>query len=677
MAIGNKILPTFVVLLIAAVIIVPFCVHTKKPTEHSGPGSLFVVKIGPSSSAKHPFVRRDPYSIRIPLPAVLYGPHETFKDMVLDMHQYVNTAIDHARWPESDPSGICIEQRNGTMQYTAEELGTVASRIRNGFRLNYYIDDMPIVSQYGSDGEYRYGVDIGFLSENEKDVFLFTHYDIHIAVDAYGRTLHAVIVPRHTDSAAACGVEYAQPTRAASDVVWTYRVFVERTNTKFEDRMDFYNEKLHGQHAKIEKAALIYCGVAAGIVLLLLGFLVWRIAHRKYELEGLLLTSAATMAGTSLQAVGSSSSDSYIDIELDLADDKRGLLHDEEAGSSRRRQAPKATIYVDVDVNSTGPSTQSFLKSAAPVILGQPKRPVLLAALTGTGVHLLTVTLLGLALSSLVQHSWNNAWQTVIVLLMPVTGCVGGFAATRIIRLYRAKNVLCAGLLLVVMMPAVLLFIFFLVNSIELMHHKWSLVASLFFFCGALLVADCVSMFGGMWLASKFAAPSLPESTGRIYLPPIESKCKWITQFILTTTVSSGLIGFGVIYVTLKIVQSIWADRVVVMILAILGFILLWVLITAAVSILIAYFRVVWNRDPYWHWKTFMTAGGPAVVAFIFGLFYAFTTLDEIDFGTQLLIYLIITFASAMMFIVLGSVAVISTDTFFRRYVYYFVTIRA
>jgi hypothetical protein len=129
----------------------------------------------------------------------------------------------------------------------------------------------------------------------------------------------------------------------------------------------------------------------------------------------------------------------------------------------------------------------------------------------------------------------------------------------------------------------------------------------------------------------------------------------------------------------MKIVQSFWANRVIMLVFVIFGFILLWVLITAALSVLVTYFNVVspiGGRNPYWHWKTFITSGGPAVVAWLVGIFYAITLLQDVDLGSQTLIFIIITFSSVMMFISLGSVGVITVDTFFRRYVYRYLVIR-
>jgi hypothetical protein len=222
-----------------------------------------------------------------------------------------------------------------------------------------------------------------------------------------------------------------------------------------------------------------------------------------------------------------------------------------------------------------------------------------------------------------------------------------------------------------IIMPSVLLFIFFLVNSIEMMHHDSGVIAAMFFFCLLLLMVDLVSMALGAWLASKFDVPELPEAPRIRYLPPANRKaCDWITSFILTTVVYAVVVGLSVLWVTMLIVQSIWANHVNIMIGVIIGFILFWVFITMGMSILIADFNVVIRRNPYWHWKTFFTGGGPAVVAFLVGMFYAFTANRDANFGAQLLIYLIITFVSAMIFVVLGSVSVISVDTFFRRFVY-------
>ena len=531
---------------------------------------------------------------------------------------------------------------------------------------------MPVVSEY-MDGLW-YGVPIGFLSEDKQDVYLYTHYDIHISVDVYGRTLHASFVPRHTDSTAPCGEEYAQPTRAVSNVAWSYRTFVHTLNTKYEDRYKFYDQKLHGQHSKIELVALVYSSIAALGVLVILALLSWRISLRKYDLEGFLLHTSATLAGESIkQEPYVSDSDSYEEIELDL----------EVSGSVKARQRNKGKAeraqLIDVDVSFTGPNTQTYLKRAASVILGAPRRVVLLSALVGTGVHLLSVTLLGLVLSSLVQRSLNNAWQTIIVIMMPTTGWVAGFASTRVLRLYRSKRALCSGVIMTVILPSWLFFLFFLINSIELMHHQSSIQAALCLFCLFMLVVYFVSMMGGMWLASKFKVPKLPEYHTMRYLPPVQSACQWVTQFILTTVVSSVLVGIGVAYVTMKIVQSFWANRVIMLIFVIFGFILLWVLITAALSVLVTYFNVVsrvGGQNPYWHWKTFITSGGPAGVAWLVGMIYAFTTLEGVDAGSQLLIYVVITFSSAMMFISLGSVGVITVDTFFRRYVYRYLVIR-
>jgi hypothetical protein len=676
MAIANKILPLFAVCLVPVIIVVLLFVYgdyNHKAPEHVVIGSGFQVKLGALSAPARPFVRRDPYSMHIPRPDVVYGNKETFWSSFLSLFRFSNTAIDQAVIPKEANNPECFLQHNGTFEYSNAELDTFRKRIKAGFRLNYYVDDMPVVSEY-KDGLW-YGVPIGFLSEDKQDVYLYTHYDIHISVDVYGRTLHASFVPRHTDPTAPCGEEYAQPTRAVSEVTWSYRTFVHTLKTKYEDRFKFYDQKLHGQHSKIEMVALIYSCLAAIGILVVLGLLSWNISRRKYDLEGFLLQTSATLAGEAIiEQPYASDSDSYEEIELDLqVPDGRVKARQRNKGKAERAQ------LIDVDVSYTGPNTQTYLKRAASVILGAPRRVVLLSALVGTGVHLLTVTLLGLALSSLVQQTLNNAWQTIIVIMMPTTGWVAGFASTRVLRLYRSKRVLCSGIIMTVILPSWLIFLFFFVNSIELASHDSAIQVALFFFCLFMVAVYFVSMMGGMWLASKFKVPTLPEYHTMRYLPENRSACQWITQFVLTTVVSSVAIGIGVVYVTMKIVQSFWANRVIMLVFVIFGFILLWVLITAALSVLVTYFNVVspiGGRNPYWHWKTFITSGGPAVVAWLVGIFYAITLLQDVDLGSQTLIFIIITFSSVMMFISLGSVGVITVDTFFRRYVYRYLVIR-
>jgi hypothetical protein len=135
--------------------------------------------------------------------------------------------------------------------------------------------------------------------------------------------------------------------------------------------------------------ALIYSCLAAIGILVVLGLLSWNISRRKYDLEGFLLQTSATLAGeTIIEQPYASDSDSYEEIELDLQ---------VPGGHVKARQRNKGKAervqLIDVDVSYTGPNTQTYLKRAASVILGAPRRVVLLSALVGTGVHLLTVTL--------------------------------------------------------------------------------------------------------------------------------------------------------------------------------------------------------------------------------------------------------------------------------------------
>lgn len=671
MAVLNKIIPPLVLLVFSICVVLPFLIkgdYRSKPPTHAGVGSRFEVRVAPLSSPKRVFVRRDPYSIAIPRPTIVYGQEQTFASTLFSLSKRANTAFDNVVWQDNaEPE--CSRQ-NTTFVYTQAQLDRFRYYIENGFRLNFYIDNMPVVSQFGDD--LWYGVDIGFVTEGG-ELFLFTHYDFHIVVDLYGRTMHPVVVPRHTDSTAPCGFEYAQPTRVDSDVVWSYRTFVDTTRNLYEDRWDFYDSHIHGQHSNIEQVGLIWCGVAGFAISVLVGILVYRIAHRKYEVDGFMLNAISTFAGNAVDADSvsdESSSDVFVDIE-----DTHALLDSSTRQRSHNVEAG-ASLADTITIDSCGETVQTYLKKASGIILGSPRRAAWLAALNGTGMHLLLVTVVGLIISSMVQRSWDNAWQTVIVLMVPITGWVAGFVANRTIRLYRAKNVLCSLLLMFLCMPCVLMFIFFVVNSIEMQQHDSGIIAALCFFLLFLLVVDFVMMGIGAWFAAKFEPPLLPEKPPIGYLPPFESKCKWITRFVLTTVVYAVVVGISVLWVTMLIVQSIWADRVIMMILVILAFIFFWVWITMGVSILIAYSNVVVSRNPFWHWKTFFTGGGPAVIAFFVGFFYAFTANQDSDFGSQLLIYLIITFVSAMMFVVLGAVSVISVDTFFRRFLYHYVTIK-
>jgi hypothetical protein len=292
-----------------------------------------------------------------------------------------------------------------------------------------------------------------------------------------------------------------------------------------------------------------------------------------------------------------------------------------------------------------------------------------LAVLVGSAIQLVVVVFVALLISLAYQHSWNNMYQVITIILLPTTGSIAGFICKRLLDQWKVRMGVCTHLWSVVVLALPLYIVFFIVTSMQMLYHDGPMIAGLFFVLAALMVLNGVMYGLGVNLATAF--PAAPRPAAPMFLPdPTTSILKQLAVQSTSCVTVALLQGFGAVYVGILLLTTPWNTRVKQQIWWMWLFMVLWLSSGALISIFATYLNVIYGEYPRWHWPTYTMGALTSVVVFVVSMSYTFSTVEFVDEAnnTAVVVYLVV--ASAMVGAVSGAVDWLATYVFFEGFIY-------
>lgn len=634
--------------LLTVTLFLSFATYTDDPTEYRV-GDTFFTSMEPIASKES--IARWPY-YRYPFPkAPGYStPKEAFFYAFSSLYRNIPSGYMHLMWEDTD-TPTCFTQsaiKNETNFFFSQTaLDNFYSAIHDGERIQLEVDGVPVISRHKTG--WWWGFDIGYTVG--KYVLLYNHVDFNIDVDNAGRVIKVVAVPRHTNSIDRCGRASDVPNHPVDRVKWTYRTWVRRTNLKRKDMINIYDELMNPGQRKIKYSMFIITAVIASCVMVIFGYFLYRICvNNRLDIDD--IDSLLPARRDSVRVV-EPNVEEVVDVEMDLL---------------RRRESSSSEIEIDLSFSSR-PSTKHFLIKEQHAIMGPPAFPRILAVIVGSSVQLCFIVFLALLISLAYQHSWNNAYQVITIILLATTGGIPGFITTRILLQWNVKVGPCNlfGCILAVSAPIHILF--FIVTQMKMLHRDWNTTVGFIFISLSLFVINVVTYLAGMFLSTAYP-PAERRRTGS-QMPYRFSSCMArISANVIACTVVACLQGFGAIGLAYQFVTTPWETRVKQKIGFTLAFSATWLFCGAMLAILASYFIVAKVRNPSWHWSTFFMGALSGVVVFLFSIVYVYdsTTYNDQSNTFITLVYLIV--CSVMIGLISGSVGWLSMFIFLSNGIY-------
>lgn len=680
---------------LAVLLFLIFGSHKDEPTEHYQGGPI-ELSMGPLIS-KGSIVPWAYYWYPFPRGPGFRTTSQAFIDAFASLYRNGDSGFRNVRW-EEDPR--CYAQSTLTNDtevfYNTIDLDRFSKAIRDGYRIQPYVAGVRMVSPH-PDGGWWWGYDIGRVIGSH--VLLYNHVDFYIDVDSAGRIVKAVAMPRHTDSIHLCSDPSDVPNHRLSPVRWSYTTHVRVTSNSYRDMNKIYDKMLGDEDRKI---GYFMFGMTVLVFLLaasVLSFLLVRICRKnRFDLDELHDALAGPSPPVPLRS--DSISISLVDMrpeEVIPRPSQRG----EGALLDRRTADNDEDVDIDIDIDIESITEESVMRERRSAkylltqhhstILGKPKFPRVLATLVACGIQLLVVFVTALIVSLWYQHSWNNTYQTITVILLPTTGAVSGFIYKRLMTrwqsgmVYRGQRYqqlqapraeadnarcgLCDHLIVIIAITLPLYVVFFMVTSMQMLYHDAAVVAGLFFLLLAFMVINAIMYMTGINLATAF--PPAVRPFFRMDLPDYNESClnKLSLSIVICVTVA-GIQGFGAVYIGDMLLSTPWNTKVKQELGFVIVFLLLWVISGAILSVLATYCSVIYVRQPRWHWLPYCIGIVTGAMVFVFTLSLTMDRNTYNDEWNYIAITVLLFVASVLVGVVCGAVNWLATDVFWQWPIY-------
>jgi len=274
------------------------------------------------------------------------------------------------------------------------------------------------------------------------------------------------------------------------------------------------------------------------------------------------------------------------------------------------------------------------------------------------------VTLL-FALLGLLSPAHRGGLLQSMMLLFTLMGMFGGFASSRMHRLWDGGDWKLTTLLTAFLYPGTLFTVFFVLNL--LIWGQKSSGAVPFTTMFALLVLwfgiSVPLVFLGAYIGFRRPPIEVPVRTNSIARQiPAQP---WFIQPVFTSAVG-GILPFGAVFTELFfIMSSLWQHQFYYLF-GFLALVLVILVITCAeISIAMTYFQLT-SEDYHWWWRSFFSSSSSAVYVFLYSILY-FSTRLQIEKTVSTMLYFGYMWVMSLTFFLLtGSIGSVSSFLFVR-----------
>lgn len=295
-----------------------------------------------------------------------------------------------------------------------------------------------------------------------------------------------------------------------------------------------------------------------------------------------------------------------------------------------------------------------------------PSHVMVLSAFCGSGVHLMLLAVLALALAVVGYFPLGDkgkAYATLII-VYACTSFFGGFVSAAVHRHFRGASWHWNLITESVVFSGPFLVIALIVNTISSVYHVTNalsadMMATLFLIW--LLLAFPLAVIGGVAgrrLVSEYAPPLRVSNFVRS-VPSVAWYKGPVAQFL-----AAGFLPFSAIYIELYYVYlSVWGRNTYTLFGILLVVALILICVTSAMTIAMLYFQLS-QEDHRWWWRSFLNGGATSVFVYGYSVFYYFFRSQMTGFLQTAVYFLYMLVVAYAFFLVLGTAGFASAFIF-------------
>ena len=326
-------------------------------------------------------------------------------------------------------------------------------------------------------------------------------------------------------------------------------------------------------------------------------------------------------------------------------------------------------IKKDIDIYNIKVTGDEFIdevgwKQVCNDVFRRPINTMMLCCLVGTGIQLFSMAFISLFIFIIgtLKPESRASLITLMFISFILMGTLGGYISSRMYKMFKGKSWLRNALLTSLFYPALLYFIFLVINFLFFVEGS----------DGALSFSEILSLLL-IWLCCLSPLVLIGSFFGikqKIYTFPCRiNPCPttipnkpWYFKIKYLVWVT-GLIPFAAIFVEfLYLMASLWRDQIYYL----FGFLwlalLVLIIISSEISIIVCFICLCFG-DYNWWWKSFFIGASPTIYFFGYSIYY-FQYLHTARFSTILIYFSAMGILSSIIFLICGSLGVFCTFFF-------------
>ncbi|XP_065842965.1 transmembrane 9 superfamily member 4-like [Oscarella lobularis] len=297
-----------------------------------------------------------------------------------------------------------------------------------------------------------------------------------------------------------------------------------------------------------------------------------------------------------------------------------------------------------------------------------PQYPIIFTSFIGSGVQILSMTLvvLVLAMFGMLSPASRGALMSASIVLYAFMGIFSGFYAGRLYKTMKGIKWKKAAWLTGSLYPSLVLGLSFFMNFF-IWGKKSSgavpittMIALLCIFFGICLPF----VMGGFYFGFRKQAYDHPVRTNQI--PRQVPEQIWYLNPMLGVLVS-GILPFGAVFIELFFIFSaIWENQFYYLFgILFLVFIIL-LICCSEITIVLIYFQLC-GEDYHWWWRSFFLSGGCSIYVFLYSIYYFYSKLEITEFVPALLYFTYSSLMVATFWLLTGTIGFFATYYFIRQ----------
>ena len=300
-------------------------------------------------------------------------------------------------------------------------------------------------------------------------------------------------------------------------------------------------------------------------------------------------------------------------------------------------------------------------------VFRKPRHAKLLAVFIGSGVQLLFMVIVSLALAAvgLLSPTNRGSFLQAALLIFTFTGSIAGYVSARIYKMFKGEDWRTTTLWSGLIFPGVAFSVFF---GLDLLLWYEGSSAAVPFSAMAVILVLWLGISIPLVYIGAYRGYSRPvvEFPVRVHQIPRQiPRQPWYNMTLIVAMIG-GMLPFGAVSTELIFLMgSIWHHQFYYLFGFLFVVVVILIVTCAEISVAMTYLQLT-REDYHWWWRSFLTSAFSGLYLFLYSLIYLSTKLHLIGFVSVALYLGYMALAAFTFFLLTGSVGAIASFYFVK-----------